>query len=108
MRLTGSRRRRARRGSTATCSRCGGPREGFAGASSAGFAPRRGDVLSADTAASRPQAGVTVAPVSVGDAGTRWGSCSASGAIRYNWRLVLAPPESAAGWSRTRSRTACT
>jgi len=31
--------------------------------------------------------------VSIGDAGTRWGSCSSSGSIRYNWRLVLAPPE---------------
>jgi len=37
--------------------------------------------------------GIADAPVSVGDAGTRWGSCSTSGAIRYNWRLVLAPPE---------------
>ncbi|HEX6219374.1 MAG TPA: M48 family metallopeptidase, partial [Sphingomicrobium sp.] len=31
--------------------------------------------------------------VSVGDADTRWGSCSESGRIRYSWRLVLAPPE---------------
>ena len=30
--------------------------------------------------------------VAIGDAATRWGSCSASGAIRYNWRLILAPP----------------
>ena len=30
--------------------------------------------------------------VSVGDARSRWGSCSASGAIRYNWRIILAPP----------------
>ncbi len=37
--------------------------------------------------------GIADAPVSVGDAGTRWGSCSVSGAIRYNWRLILAPPE---------------
>jgi len=37
--------------------------------------------------------GIAHAPVSVGDAGTRWGSCSVSGAIRYNWRLILAPPE---------------
>lgn len=36
---------------------------------------------------------ITDAPVSVSDAGTRWGSCSASGAIRYNWRLILAPPD---------------
>ena len=39
------------------------------------------------------QAGVSVRGVSIGDASSRWGSCSASGAIRYNWRLVLAPPD---------------
>ena len=38
-------------------------------------------------------AGVTVSAVSVGDARSRWGSCSASGAIRYNWRIdPCAPP----------------
>jgi hypothetical protein len=29
--------------------------------------------------------------VGVGDPVSRWGSCSASGAIRYSWRLILAP-----------------
>ena len=29
--------------------------------------------------------------VSVGDPRSRWGSCSSSGAIRYSWRLILAP-----------------
>lgn len=37
------------------------------------------------------KAGVTVTRVGVGDPLSRWGSCSASGAIRYSWRLVLAP-----------------
>ena len=40
-------------------------------------------------------AGVSVSRVGIGDARSRWGSCAASGAIRYNWRLILAP-----GWVR--------
>lgn len=35
--------------------------------------------------------GVTVSAVSVGDPISRWGSCAASGRIRYSWRLILAP-----------------
>lgn len=37
------------------------------------------------------KAGVTVSRVGVGDPLSRWGSCSSSGAIRYSWRLILAP-----------------
>jgi predicted metal-dependent hydrolase len=49
--------------------------------------------LSAETARVAALAGVSVRSVSVGDAATRWGSCSSAGAIRYSWRLILAPPE---------------
>jgi predicted metal-dependent hydrolase len=47
--------------------------------------------LTADTRAIADRAGVSVARVSVGDPTGRWGSCSGSGAIRYSWRLILAP-----------------
>lgn len=50
-------------------------------------------VLIDDTAFYADRAGVTVAGVTVGDPRGRWGSCAASGAIRYSWRLLLAPPE---------------
>lgn len=48
--------------------------------------------LAERTAIVAASGGVTVGSVTVGDASSRWGSCSASGAIRYNWRLILAPP----------------
>lgn len=47
--------------------------------------------LAADTAFYADRAGVSVARVGVGDTVSRWGSCSSSGAIRYSWRLILAP-----------------
>jgi predicted metal-dependent hydrolase len=72
---------------------CGGPREGFSRRIESWLRARARDLLSADTAEAARKAGVTVRQVSIGDAGTRWGSCSASGGIRYNWRLALAPPE---------------
>jgi hypothetical protein len=49
------------------------------------------EVLSAETAEFAAKAGVSVGRVAVGDPLSRWGSCSSSGAIRYSWRLILAP-----------------
>jgi predicted metal-dependent hydrolase len=48
--------------------------------------------LETETRAVADRAGVTVGRVSIGDPRSRWGSCSASGDIRYAWRLILAPP----------------
>lgn len=36
--------------------------------------------------------GVSVKAVRMRSQASRWGSCSSSGNINYNWRLVLAPP----------------
>ncbi|MDP1896858.1 MAG: SprT family zinc-dependent metalloprotease [Sulfurimicrobium sp.] len=38
------------------------------------------------------QLDVSVSRLSLTSARTRWGSCSSSGAIRLNWRLIKAPP----------------
>lgn len=36
--------------------------------------------------------GVSPTRISVRDQRSRWGSCSASGALSFSWRLILAPP----------------
>jgi predicted metal-dependent hydrolase len=72
---------------------CGGPAERFPDRIARwlrGEARRR---LVEETRVLASANGIADGPVSVGDADTRWGSCSSSGAIRYNWRLLLAPPD---------------
>ena len=72
---------------------CGGPSDRFSDRIARwlkGEARRR---LVAESRILAARHGVVDAPVSVGDAATRWGSCSVSGAIRYNWRLILAPAD---------------
>ena len=71
---------------------CGGPVESFESRILRWLRAEALERLSAETAAAAILAGVTVSSVRVGDAGTRWGSCSSAGSIRYNWRLVLASP----------------
>jgi predicted metal-dependent hydrolase len=72
---------------------CGGPESAFPRRVATFLKQRALDVLSLETAQIAVAAGVTAASVAVGDARTRWGSCSSSGALRYSWRLILAPPE---------------
>lgn len=71
--------------------RCGGPRAGFERRVERFLRERALATLSGDTSHYAALAGVKPRSVSVGDAGTRWGSCSSEGRIRYNWRLILAP-----------------
>ena len=71
---------------------CGGPIEGFAPRIARWLKAEAARVLAADTAHFAGKAGVSVEGVGVGDPRSRWGSCSSSGAIRYSWRLLLAPP----------------
>ncbi len=73
--------------------RCGGPADRFAARIARWLRDQARATLSEETLAITTTAGIAHGPVTVGDADTRWGSCSASGAIRYNWRLILAPPE---------------
>ncbi|MCE7795056.1 M48 family metallopeptidase [Sphingobium sufflavum] len=54
---------------------------------------RAKEVLTAETLALTARHGLSVVSVGIGDPASRWGSCTASGAIRYSWRLILAPPE---------------
>lgn len=45
----------------------------------------------ADLADYAPRAGVAVPPLALTNAQRRWGSCSARGEVRLNWRLAMAP-----------------
>ena len=71
----------------------GGPPDGFAGRLGRWLKAEARRVLNDETLRLAAQAGISVSAVQVGDAGTRWGSCSHDGRIRFNWRLLLAPPE---------------
>jgi predicted metal-dependent hydrolase len=72
--------------------RCGGPEAAFAGRIERYLRAEARRRLSEATGATAEKAGVSVKSVAVGNASSRWGSCSSDGSIRYNWRLILAPP----------------
>jgi predicted metal-dependent hydrolase len=71
--------------------RCGGPESGFGHRVEAYLKRLAIHRLSLETADAAAAAGVIPRSVTIGDANTRWGSCSAERRIRYSWRLILAP-----------------
>ena len=71
--------------------RCGGPAAGFERRIAAFLKRRALEVMSAEVTEFASAAGVAPRSVSVGDAGSRWGSCSSDRRIRLSWRLILAP-----------------
>jgi len=73
--------------------RCGGPESAVPRRIEAFLRRRARDAMSLDIAEYASAAAVTPRSVTIGDAVTRWGSCSSHGRIRMSWRLILAPPE---------------
>jgi predicted metal-dependent hydrolase len=73
--------------------RCGGPQSAVSTRIEAFLKRRARDLMSADIAEYAAAAGVKPVSVTIGDAATRWGSCSSQGRIRMSWRLIFAPPQ---------------
>ncbi|HEX8574332.1 MAG TPA: SprT family zinc-dependent metalloprotease [Allosphingosinicella sp.] len=69
----------------------GGPQEGLEARLLRWLRRHALDTLASETAEFAARAGVEVTRIGVGDPLSRWGSCSATGGIRYSWRLILAP-----------------
>jgi predicted metal-dependent hydrolase len=49
------------------------------------------DLLGRETRECCAKAGVKASRIGIGDPVSRWGSCTGRGAVRYSWRLILAP-----------------
>lgn len=74
------------------CLVAGGPEAGFSARIETFLKRLALATLSSETAGIAAVAAVRPVAVGIGDAATRWGSCSSAGRIRFSWRLILAPP----------------
>jgi hypothetical protein len=72
---------------------CGGPEAGVPRRIEAFLKRHARETMSRDIADFAAAAGAAPRAVTIGDAATRWGSCSSHGRIRMSWRLILASPE---------------
>ena len=79
------------RGNDEVMLQLGGPRDQLAARTLRFLRAQALSILEAETRELAAAHGIAIGRVSVGDPKTRWGSCAASGDIRYSWRLILAP-----------------
>ena len=70
---------------------CGGPESGFERRVASYLKRLAVETMAADVSDFAARAGVRPSAVSVGDASSRWGSCSSDRRIRLSWRLIMAP-----------------
>lgn len=71
--------------------RIGGPAEGLAARIRRWLEQEARTLCAQDLAHYCGRAGLPMAPLALSGAQRRWGSCSARGEVRINWRLVMAP-----------------
>ena len=70
---------------------CGGPPESLPGRLRRWLEGEARQILAADLADYCQRAGRPAPKLALSNARRRWGSCAANGAIRINWRLIMAP-----------------
>ena len=72
---------------------CGGPEEGLEKRIVRWLEGEALALFASDAACFADRAGVETPEIRLSRARRRWGSCSATGTLRLNWRLVMAPDE---------------